>query len=148
MLNPSIAEIVLTEAALLDPRVTYNDDTITAWDRVFADEPVFVSDALKAVRVHYKKPRAKRLLPGDVVTYCREQPIWSSAERANYFLDEWTQHPYATAIHDVSGIRQPEAVLDAPDRETAVAELTRWVDGNRETLVNAILTNRGRPTAY
>ncbi|OBA62207.1 hypothetical protein A5780_19305 [Nocardia sp. 852002-20019_SCH5090214] len=139
------ARAVLEKAALIDPRVTYSDATVDAWASIFDGRGIFPEDALDAVRAHYAKPRARRIMPGEIVDYCHHLRPWHSPEHASQILDVWAAHPYTPEFETHAGIRQPETVFDAPDHETAVEELRRWVDENRWELTNAILTRHGRP---
>lgn len=149
--TPEIAKVamnVLTEARALDPRsMQFDTTTVGAWARCLAGQPVWPDEALEAVHDHYRQEVAYPLKPGDVIAYCKTQPVWSSPEHASYFLDQWAQHPYATVIEEYSGIQLPEFEVpaDIPHQDVRgwlVERLTAWIDDNRDRLVAAIVARR------
>ncbi|WP_433597905.1 hypothetical protein ACQPXH_19130 [Nocardia sp. CA-135953] len=144
----SLAMDVLEEAHALERgNLKFDAKTVGAWARCFTGQQVWPEEALEAVRVHYQQANAYPIKPGDVIAYCEAQPVWSSPEHVNHFLDTWSQFPYATVIEEHSGIRPPE--FEVPDsvpreerRQYLVRELARWINDNRDALVAAILKRR------
>lgn len=142
-----VATDVLAEAKRLDSRLEVDKATIAAWARCFEGAQVFPTEAVDAVHAHYRQKHSFPLMPGDVVSYCEAQPVWSSTEHASGFLDFWTRYPYSAAIEDYSGMRPPSP--DVPDsvpptevRQWLIDRITEWVDENRVALVGAIMERR------
>jgi hypothetical protein len=148
----SIAGRVLKEARYLDNRILIDDDSIAAWGRCFNGQKVFPTEALDAVHTHYRQPNAFPIKPGDIIAHCETQPVWSSVEHVQHFLDDCPRYPYSTAIEDYAGVRPPES--DIPDtvphdqrRQYRADELAEWINTYRDELVTAIL-NRKHKSVY
>ncbi|WP_159850241.1 hypothetical protein [Nocardia sp. CY41] len=154
--TPEIVHIacdVLEIAERLDRKnIKFDDPTSEAWAYCFAGQPVWPSEARAAVYTHYQQANAFPIKPGDVIAYCKRQPVWSSADHVNDFLNTWSQYPNGRAIEDFSGIPQPD--FEAPDdvpreerRDYRIRQLTQWIDDNRSELVAAILQKRHKVAA-
>ncbi|MFC5789689.1 hypothetical protein ACFPPE_07450 [Agromyces tardus] len=144
-----IASRVLEEARYLDDRIRLDSGTIGAWARCFTGQKVYPTEALEAVHLYYRRPDPYPIKPGDIIAHCEAQPVWSSAEHVNGFLDQWANFPYATVIQDYSGMAAPDSV--APDtvprdehRDYLVSQLRAWISANRADLVEAIIRRRHR----
>ncbi len=130
----TIAAKVLAKACIFDHRLDPAPQTITAWAEAFADSRrVWTDEALKAVTNHYSQPNPFPIFPGDVIAYCREQPIWSSPEHAADTLGRLCRdHPHSPAIEEYTGERPPE---DDP---------AAWWEANRDRLIMATMTRKQR----
>lgn len=142
-----IARDVVKRAALLDPRMPApSGDLLDTWAACFVGK-VWPEEALASVVEHYARPGSFTLMPGDVIAYCRDQPIWSSKAHARDFLDMWCQHPYSHKIEAETGIQEP--VIDIPTsvpreghKKYLQERLRVWVNSNEDRLVKAILAKR------
>ncbi|MGX7727571.1 hypothetical protein [Rhodococcus sp. 5G237] len=145
-----IATKVLMKARFLDKRIENSDGAILAWAECFQNENVWPLEASQAVAEHYKKENPFPIMPGDVIAYCKKQPVWSSNQHAWDFLQKWAEYPYATVIQEYTGIPWPE--IDPPEGMTLQEERAwlketrrKWVYENKGVLVGAILSQRHRP---
>ncbi|MEU2106448.1 hypothetical protein [Nocardia sp. NPDC019255] len=143
----SIAGEVLERAALLDPRIKVEPAVIEAWADMFDGQKIWLTEALAAVKHHYLKTNPFPIMPGDVVAFCAEQPVYSSRDHAGEFLTVWSREPYSGVIEAHTGIQPPEiAIPDSLPRDQHRAfladHLAAWVEANRERLVTAILERR------
>jgi hypothetical protein len=135
-----IAKAVLAKAKAIDPRMPQPDRVVlAAWADVFRGQSVWLTEALDGVSEHYRAENPNRLMPGDVIGYCKRQPVWSSRDHAIAFLDIWSRHPYSPVIEDFTGIRPPEI-----DDRGAYRD---WVEAHRERLVDALIARRHEPLA-
>lgn len=142
-----IAGTVLAKASLLDHRINPTKETIQAWAECFAGEDIWPREALDGVAAHYRKPNPFPLMPGDVLAYCGELPVWSSNEHASQFLGEWIEHPFADVIPTFTGIPWPEVSIpdDVPPTQEQFwlgESRRRWIRENRQRLIGAILSTR------
>lgn len=150
-----IAREALEFASAVDhsfPKPT--DARIEAWAAVFDEQPVWSEEARVAVREFYAKS-GKRLTPSVIVDYCKAQPVWSSEEHINWWLNTWCcDYPYSPALHDYAGVRAPDFDEFDPrlsrtgSRERLSKAMRQWVDENRQTLIDAITTRRHTPPIY
>jgi hypothetical protein len=142
-----IAGKVLARAALLDSRIRDSDEIILAWARCFQGQKVWLEEALAAVDHHYQHANPFPLFPGDVIAYCAQCPVYSSADHARHFLEFWAQEPYSETIEAHTGIRPPEIAIPdyvppSDERQFRVEHLTRWVAANRDQLVAAVMDRK------
>ncbi len=155
----AIAKNVILTAADLDHRIrdelaAIPDDQatrrFTSWATVFAGR-TWPTEAIEAVGEHYARPNAFRLMPGDVVTYCDNQPVWSSTEHArDWVLRVGVQNPYSGSIEAYSGITEP--VIDIPESVTRdgerawlIDQLSAWARPRLDEIANAIVERRYEP---
>jgi len=148
-----IAGAVLAKARLIDQRITATAETIQAWAECFGNAELWPTEALAAVAEHYSRANPYPLMPGDVIEYCRAQPVWSSADHAAQFLEKWSDYPFSEAIAAWSGITPPIETLPtdmtaADERAFHATHLRKWVAKNRDVLIGAILSRRYVPQEY
>jgi hypothetical protein len=84
-MNAIEVNVMLTRAALLDPRMKRSDpteqaDMATAWAQVLGDVPL--QAALTAVVAHYRD-ETRSLMPADVVALTAEMPTADRTGRAD-----------------------------------------------------------------
>lgn len=147
-----VAGEVLERAALLDPRIRVDIHVIEAWADLFDGQKVWRTEALAAVKNHYLKTNPFPIMPGDVVAFCANCPVYSSREHASEFLAHWCEFPYSDMITAQSGIQVPAfAIPDSLPREGhkrfLIDNLTGWVQANHERLVDGIMERRWDPVA-
>lgn len=144
----AIATQVLSKARIVDPRMrlgttdTESDAQIMAWAEIFDGEPVWPKEALDAVSAHYKKSNAFPIMPGDVLTYCKTQPLTSSREHVSWWLDKWAQHPWSTAIEEKVGRPIPQLEpdsSDAADKPRLIEQRRAFIDKHRDYFIDQIL---------
>lgn len=143
----AIAGSVLKEARHFDRNTPVDKDAVIAWGRIFEGQQIWPNEALDAVRNHFRQEVTYPLKPGDVLAYCKRQPVWSSPEHASWALDMWAQYPYSTAIVDYTGIQPPEfqapeRIPDSEIRAWLVERLAEWGNANRDELINAIIRRK------
>ncbi|UCR74446.1 hypothetical protein Ritam007_70 [Mycobacterium phage Ritam007] len=150
-----IAASVLKLAASIDHRMEpssqeMHDNRKNAWAALFTGQ-VWPAEAEGAVIDHYRDPRAFPLMPGDVIAYCKSQPVWSSVEHArDWVMRTAVQMPYSGAIEAYSGVTEP--IIDIPaeiGREShkayLIQKLTEWVAPRLDELAAAIVAKRFTP---
>lgn len=142
-----IATKVLAKAAIFDPRIQVTRETIIAWSECFGSHQVWPREALNAVTEHYSKSNPFPLMPGDIIEFCKAQPIWSSNEHARHFLVKWADHPMSTAIADQTGIQPPQphipdGLLWPEEKQLRIEALKKWIVDNEGPLVGAILSRQ------
>ncbi|MGX4711103.1 hypothetical protein [Rhodococcus ruber] len=152
-----IARRVVAEAGMIDHRIRRDlneggkiNAQVGAWARVFDGQPVWPREALDAVHEHYRKPNPFQIMPGDIIEYCKKQPVWSSPEHAAWSLDRWADLPHSPSIAQWTGREWPE--LDASyygisDPDALRAHHRALVSERREELISAIMTAKAKPLA-
>lgn len=147
-LNKDDVRAVLRAAKIMDARMPGNSETaLEVWHRALSGGKVWPDEAVDSVYAHYAVKGAWPMTPGDVIAFCSDQPIWSSAAHAKEFLREWCQHPYSHKIEAETGIQEP--VIDIPmsvpregHKKYLQERLRVWVNSNEDRLVKAILDKR------
>lgn len=142
-----IAGSVLEAARYSDPNAPIAEEAITAWGHIFDGQPIWPDEALEAVYAHYRQEVAYPIKPGEILAYCKKQPVWSSREHASWALDMWARYPYSTSIADHTGIQPPEFevpehIPDGEVRDWLVQQTRAWVDANRAELIDAIIRRK------
>ncbi len=144
----AIATQVLSKARIVDPRMrlgttdTESDAQIMAWAEIFDGEPVWPREALDAVAAHYRKGNAFPIMPGDVLAYCKTQPLTSSREHVSWWLDKWAQHPWSTVIEErigrpIPGL-EPDS-SDVSDEARLIRQRQAYIDKYRDYFIDQIL---------
>lgn len=148
-----IATKVLIKARMIDYRMRLgstdeeNAAQIAAWAEVFDGEPVWPREALDAVAAHYKKSNAFQIMPGDVLEFCKRQPVTSSPEHVSWFLDRWAQHPWSTAIEELVGKPIPGLEPDSNDvrdKPRLIEQRRAFIDKHRGYFIEQIMANTDR----
>ncbi|WP_016691457.1 hypothetical protein [Rhodococcus rhodochrous] len=149
-----IAAAVVTEAGMIDYRIRRDLDgpdkingQIEAWARVFRDQPVWPHEAQQAVLAHYRKPNPFQIMPGDVIEYCRQQPITSSPEHVAWFYEMQSAHPWSRAIQELLGREIPELDpmnYDNRDEAFLVQARKEFLAANGKALVAEAMANAER----
>lgn len=149
----AIATQVLVKARIVDTRMrlgtteTESDAQIMAWAEIFDGEPVWPKEALDAVAAHYKKSNAFPIMPGDVVDYCKRQPVTSSREHIEWVIDLHVNHPWSQTIQTLVGrpIPQLEPDTDDVDDKPRLVEKRRaFINEYRGYIVDQIMANTGQ----
>jgi len=152
-----IAAAVIAEAAGIDTRIRKGlanqealDRQIESWARVFQGQPIWPREALEAVAEHYRNGDAFPIMPGNILEYCKRQPVWSSPEHAAAWLDWAAENPWTPALEmyvgrPVPGM-QPDS-YDLADKARLVERNRAFVAEHRQALVEAILGTRAAPLA-
>jgi hypothetical protein len=152
----SIAKAVLKLAGELDHRMAMPTDEraqlakIDAWTAVLTGH-VWPTEAETAVVEHYRNPAAFPLMPGDVIAYCRNQPVWSSLDHArDWIMRVGVQNPYSGAIEAYSGVTEP--IIEIPPqiaredhRRYLIERLHMWAAPRLDELAAAIVARRHEP---
>lgn len=119
-----IASKVLGMAALLDTRIpNYDPAAVKAWAFVFDGHPMYLNEALDAVKAHYAKPNPFPIKPGDVIEHVKKLPVDSSPERMWDEVRKWSQYPYSGRVQALTGIDweptfpTPEGIHGDPAKE-------------------------------
>lgn len=150
-----IAKSVIKLAHDFDHRLPIpTSERIDSWAKLFEGH-VWPKEAVDAVLAHYRNPNAFPILPGDVVGYCKQQPVWSSPEHAReWVLYTAEHHPWSDAIWAYSDIEPaeitvPEGVTKSKGTRAYVSQrMVAWATENIESLTDAILARqyvRGAP---
>lgn len=150
-----LAKNVLKLAGALDARMampTSRDDQIArvdAWASALKGR-AWPSEAEDAVIEHYRE-RHTILLPGDIVAYCKKQPVWSSVEHArNWIFNVGLREPYSGAIEAYSGISEPKIEIPAgvardAHKDYLAGKLTEWAVPRIDELAAAIVARKYVP---
>ena len=156
MNSVDIASAVLGLASILDPRIPDPDENglrVQAWADCFEGQGVYPSEALEAVRIHYRKPNSFPIKPGDVIAAIAAMPINSSPERLRAFMNKWSNYPYSTVIQELTGTSwtpsypTPEGIHGDVEAEKAYhkAEFREWLRENGNELIRAAMNNPKPP---
>lgn len=150
-----LAKKVLKLAGALDARMAMpasrddQIDRVDAWGSALKGR-VWPSEAEDAVIEHYRERRSI-LLPGDVVDYCKRQPVWSSVEHARDWIYRiGLQEPYSGAIEAYSGMQEPRIEIPAEiareaHKDWLVMKLTEWAVPRIDELAAAIVARKYVP---
>lgn len=154
-----IAGAVIDEAAMIDLRIRKDltspdklQRQIAAWARVFEKSSdgrgaVWPKEAMDAVSAHYEKENAFPIMPGDIVAYCKRQPLTSSREHVSWWLDVWAQHPWSVAIEEAVGRPIPQLEpdsYDSADLPRLIEQRRAFINEQRNFFVDEILANAER----
>lgn len=138
-------------AAAIDPQMPEATKMrIQAWAQLFEPEDIAAADAVKAVQKYYSEANRFPIKPGDIIAGVKEMPITSSPTRIAAFIARWSEHPYSTAIQQMTGMDwKPTWPLPAhvdPDNVDQVrafhrAEFQQWIARHRDKLIRKALSN-------
>lgn len=139
----TIARSVLAKAKALDPRMPQPDRAVLlAWTDVFADQPIWLEDALKAVSDHYRCS-TERLMPADVLRLIRETPLqFASEDRIRAWVEHWVKYPFSEIVTDTTGLVWERPRLDPAieaRRDTEVAALSESRREWAEVMIDRII---------
>lgn len=146
----NIARAVLAKAKALDPRMPQPDRAVLlAWTDVFADQPIWLPDALTAVSEHYRSTN-DRLMPADVLRLIREMPLkFASEDRIRAWVDHWVNHPFTETVTDATGLVWERPRLDPvveARRDTEIAALSahrrEWAEMMIDRIIEVIRSGR------
>jgi len=147
-----IATQVLMAASALDHRVEPSTETIAMWAKCFEGKRVWPREAINAVADHYSKPNPFPPMPGDIIEFCRKQPVWSSREHLRFHLEYCAEDPLGGGIERATGIIPPphQYPLDmrwSEEKALRTERLKKWIAENEDTLYGAALSRKTPPPA-
>lgn len=147
-----IATQALMAAAALDHRVDPSRETIAMWAKCFEGKRVWPREAINAVADHYSKPNPFPPMPGDIIEFCRKQPVWSSREHLRFHLDYCAEDPLGGGIERATGVEIPfhPYPMDLPwaeEKALRTERLKKWIAENEDVLYGAALSRKTPPPA-
>lgn len=146
-----IARAVLSLAKAIDPKMPRPDEAVLlGWAATFQGQRVWIDEARRAVTDFYAHNAERRIMPADVIAFCKRQPVWSSREHVIEFLYSWAEEPLSTVIERHTGIQPPirtdwDHLPWVQRKPHLIAATKKWIAEHEGELAVAAMTVRHEP---